>query len=225
MSLAAAITKFDHITRRDFRFERFYANGKKMWQASCQFDVAIELDSKLEPVQCGQIEYRQFIRGGVWVRRGNQPWTDDNNPNGNAFFRIPAYAGQSRLADMPMHAVSGNTLSLRWKEDGEIENGQIERYGYRDTATVDTAHEKDIWMPYNSSGRSYRLRDTPSIRGEWGSGDSVEVWIELYFKGYVVEVERDASDKTIPIKILKQKSWNYFWPEKKLTQWMHATEI
>ena len=227
MTLESSITQFDYIPKREFRFERFYSEktGKKMWQASCQFDVKIEIDNNLDDLEKMKIEYRQFIRGGVWVRRGNEEWTDDLHPNGNAFFAIPQYSGSS-VSGLPQGAVSGTGLSLSWKEDGEVETGGTERFGYRETANVDTANEIDKWSNTSQlTGRSYHLRDTPSIAGEWGSGDSVEVWIELYFKGFVVEVEQNDSGPTKAIRVLKKKDWSYFWSNKKLSLWMDAHPI
>ncbi|MGD9561098.1 MAG: hypothetical protein AB7W44_02305 [Pyrinomonadaceae bacterium] len=229
MTLESSIQQFSQTTRRPFRWERFYdsSTGNKMWQASCQFEVRIGIDPKLDDLLKMNIEYRQFIRGGVWVRRGNEAWTSDTDPNGNKFFPIPPYSGQSKVAGIPTSAVSGTGLSLSWKEDGQIENGGTERYGYRDTASVNAANEIDLWQtPTQITGRNYLLRDTPSIAGEWGVGESVEVWIELYFKGFVVEVERDSvTNQTKPVKILKQKDWSYSWTDKKLSLWMDAAPI
>lgn len=228
MTLESSILQFSYVPRRSFRFERFYKDGVKMWQAACQFEVKIEIDPLLPEFDRNAIEYRQYVRGGVWWRRGNQAWTGDNDPNGNKHFKIPAYAGQSKVSGIPMAAVPGKGLSLSWKEDGETEdNKPTERYGYRDTASLVLTNEIDLWTNKNQiTGRSYLLRDTPSIAQPWYSGDSVEVWIELYFKGFVVEVDRDpVTNVTRPIRILKQKEWSYFWPDKRLDQWMHATAI
>lgn len=228
MSLESAIIHFDHHPKRGFRYERYYNDeGKKMWQASCQFEVRIELEqAKLNALERASIEYRQYIRGGVWVRRGSERWTDDDKPNGNEHFRIPPYAGQNKVTGLPMGAVPGVGLSLSWKEDGEVENGKVERYGYRDTATVHATNEVDSWRPAHSLGHSYLLRDTPSIRGEWGVGETVRVWIELWFKGFVVEVARDAAESTQPIRILKEKNWRCFWQdEEPMTEWLKAEPI
>ena len=219
--------QLSYLPRRPFRWERYYGTAGKMWQAACQFDVKVEIDPSVDELECLSVEYRQYICGGVWVRRGHEEWTADNNPNGNGYFPIPPYAGQNKVAGIPMKAVTGTGLNLAWKEDGEIQTGGTERYGYRDTANVETANEIDKW--YNSSqltGRSYKLRDTPSMSGRWGSGDSVDVWIELYFKGFVVEVERDdATNTTRPTRLLKQKNWSYFWHPEKLSLWSDATPI
>ncbi len=228
MAVESNIVSFSHSTKRPFRWERYYNSaGKKMWQASCQFEVKVEIDPKLDDFERTQIEYRQYIRGGVWFRRGTQQWSADNDPNGNRYFAIPPYSGQSKASGIPSKAVSGTGLSLAWKEDGQVETGGTERFGYRDHATVNATHEADLWTNDNQiNGRTYYLKDTPSFAGEWGSGDSVEVWIELYFKGFVVEVERDEhTDVTRPIKVLREKEWTYFWQEKKLSQWMTAAAI
>lgn len=224
MGLESAILHFDHHPKRGFRFERFY-DGVKMWQASCQFEVRIELDTKFKGAERASIEYRQFICGGVWIRRGSEEWTGDDKPNGNKHFLIPPYAGQTKSIGLPMAPVPGTGLSFQWKEDGEIEAGKIERYGYRDTVPLVKTNEVDSWRPAHSLGHSYLLRDTPSIRGEWGGGDKVDVWIELFFQGFVVQVERDASDNTQPVRVLKQKSWQYLWQDQRLSEWLKATQI
>jgi hypothetical protein len=216
-----------YLPKRPFRWERWYGTEGKMWQASCQFDVKVEIDPSVSEIDAANIEYRQFIRGGVWIRRGNQEWTADNNPNGNGYFPIPPYAGQNKVSGIPMKAVPGTGLSFSWKEDGQIESGGTERFGYRETANVETANEIDKWSnPTQLSGRSYRLRDTPSISGRWGSGDSVSVWIELWFRGFVVEVNRDdPANNSVPVRLLKQKEWSYFWQDQKLSLWSDATSI
>jgi hypothetical protein len=227
MSLASKV-RLNYIPVRDFRFERFYSSttGKKMWQASCQFDVSVEIDSSVSDLDRLKIEYRQYIRGGIWVRRGNEAWTADNDPNGNKFLPIPPYTGLAGVTGIPAGGVSGTGLSLSWKEDGQVETGGTERYGYRADANVNKPNEIDLWSnPTQLTGRIYKLRDTPSIAGEWGSGDSVEVWIELWFKGFVVEVVQPPTGPTKPISVLKQKEWSYFWPDKKLSLWMDATSI
>lgn len=227
MSLESKV-RLDYLPKRGFRFERFYSptTGKKMWQASCQFEAAVEIDASVPELDRLKVEYRQFIRGGVWVRRGNQQWTADNDPNGNKHFKVPPYAGIAGVAGLPSGAVSGTGLSLSWKEDGEVETGGTERFGYRADANVNTANEVDLWTNTTQlTGRSYKLRDTPSIAGEWGSGDTVEVWIELYFKGFVVEVEQPPTGPTKAVRVLKQKDWSYMWADKKLSLWMDATAI
>jgi hypothetical protein len=222
----ASVIQFDFIPRYGCRFERFYRDGKKRWQVACQFDVKIKLANNLSAMEKHDIEYRQFIRGGVWFRRGNNPWTADDKPNGNPSFRIPPYAGQPKVNGLPGAAISGTGLSLHWKEDGEVESGGTERYGYRDADEVNSSNEIDLWTPNMSAGETYHLRDTPSFSGEWGAGDSVEVWFEVYFQGFVVQVERDnVHGNPTPVKVLKKKSWSYFWPDQKLSQWLHARAV
>jgi len=222
MDLASAIKHFGHHPKRGFRFERSGGGSAKKWWASCQFEVRIELDEKLSPAELAQIEYRQFIRGGVWFRRGTEAWKPDHLPNGNAAFKIPAYGGLAKpVIGIPSGAVAGAGLSFDWKEDGEVEAGGTERYGYRDTANVAAKNEVDHWQ----SVHSYLARDTPSIGGDWGSqGEAVEVWIELYFQGFVVQVERNAAKKTQPVKVLDKLSWEWSWKEMKMTEWLPQPE-
>lgn len=216
-----AVHRFTHHTIRPFRWEYYKKkdNQAKMWSASCQFDVKVELNPSLQAVQCADIEYRQFIRGGVWVRRGSQEWAPDWAPNGNKSYPIPPYRPKQVAGDMPRGPVDGVGLSLSWKEDCQIENNKEEYFGYRETAVANAANEKDLWGPGDRfTGKSYHLRDTPSISGEWDKGEPVEVWIELHFKGFVVEVDYD-SPKTVPIRILSRRSWSYFWHPPIRSDW------
>lgn len=129
------------------------------------------------------------------------------------------------MPGIPDVAVPRWGLDLEWKEDG---NG-AKRYGYRDTANEIGVNERDQWTyPTPAHGTTYRMRDTPSISGEWGTGDAVELWVELYFLGYVVEVSRDAPHlPTYPLRILKWKSWEYFFhgPEARLADLGDAIPI
>lgn len=226
MITESSILEFQRVPRRSLRWET-YTNkvGAKMWQVSCQFDVKINLDPKLTAEERSRIEYRQFIAGGVWIARGSYQWT--NEANGNKHFPIPPYAGQDLVHGIPMGSVPGVGLSTYWKEDGLISGGTVKRYGYRDTADQYGTSEMDMWTyPDPKTGHGYRLRDTPSISGEWGYGDKVKVWIELYFKGFVVEVGRNTpAGPTYPVRILKQRSWEYFWPDAELKSLKDAVVI
>jgi hypothetical protein len=226
MSLESAVVSFHPPTIIPFRWERYYKDDKKYWQAACKVELRVELDSKLDVVDLLKIEYRQYIRGGVWIRLDDEDWTADNAPNGNDRFKIPAYAGQSKVAAIPMHPVTGVGLSLKWKEDGEVEGPYTECYGYRATATVDTAREADAWLPLSTfAGTRYLMRDTPSLRGEWKVNQKpIWVWIELYFKGFVVEVE-PFGNTTRPIRVLKERSWSCLWMNQCLSMYSSATQI
>ncbi|MEP6849700.1 MAG: hypothetical protein ABI999_12660 [Acidobacteriota bacterium] len=213
--------------KREFGWEAFYKGGQKKWQASTQFEVTIDIDrTDMTDLELASIEYRQYIRGGVWTRRGTKDWPLDSAPDGNKSFAIPKYAGQKDIIVplIPIYAVNHEELDMsHYKEDGQIEKGGEEWYGYRAWANVEAPNEVDKWTPEGPSGTRYLARDTPSIMDDWGDGESVEVWIELYFKGFVVEVDLPDT-RTRPIKMLKHHAWSYFFHEK-LDLWGDATRL
>jgi len=228
MISSASALAFTHRTNQEFRFERFMKDGKHMWQAACTFEVRIQLDPRMDFQELMNIEYRQFISGGVWVRQGNRLWTADDNPNANDKFLIPPYAGQTKVSGIPMRAVRGKGLSLMyWKEDGKDDGtNPVVRYGHRNANPNNHGNEVDRWSPGHLDGFAYTLKDKPAIWGEWPiPAEKIEVWIELYFKGFVVQVERNEHGDSLPIKILKEKEWKYFWPEKVLNRWIDASPI
>lgn len=202
------IVKFQRYPVRDFRFERYTRAGKQRWRASCQFDLEIELNNALPSSELVKYEYRQFICGGVWAWTKGGSETDWSvEPNGNAAIRVPSYAGQPLANGLPGRPVGGIGLSNEWKEDGSFQGNTPLMYGYRKTANMDLTDEKDLWLP-NMYGRRYKLRDTPSIAGDW-VGWPVQLWIELYFRGYIVEVSRDADDNPTVQRVVKTLSWQY----------------
>lgn len=211
-TIDSKVTRFDRTPRSDLHFERYTQAGKPRWRASCQFDMSIEIDPSIG-ADVANIEYRQFIKGGIWVREGDEDWKVA--PNGNIALPIPAYAGTSANNELPKPAVPGVGLSSAWKEDGQQKGSNPNLYGYRKTATTNLSREKDFWAP-NYYGHNYQLRDTPSISG-WWNNKPIEVWIELYFMGCVVEVQRHpVTDATTVSRVIKSKTWQYQWLGKKL---------
>lgn len=227
---SAVVKSFPKPVFKPFRFEGYYSGSKKYWQAVCPFELNIELDKNLDALTLTSIEYRQYIAGGVWVAMNDEEW--EAQPNGNEKFRIPAYTGQQKVAQLPMLSVSGVGLSRQhWKEDGEVQaSGPPERYGYRATATMDTPREADLWYPRNTvAGHRYLLRDTPSVRGRWYPDTPAEklpiwVWIEIFFRGCVVQVE-NFGNTTRPIKLLAEQTWKAEWLNAKLNLFSEATPI
>lgn len=202
------VVKFQRYPVRDFRFERYMKAGQKRWRASCQFDLEIELNNALPASELVRYEYRQFICGGIWVWTHGGSETDWHvEPNGNAALRVPPYAGHPASTGLPPQSVGGIGLDARWKEDGSYQAGKPLPYGYRKTATMDLSNEKDLWQPA-MYGRRYKLRDTPSIAGDW-IGWPIQLWIELYFRGYIVEVTRDAEDNPTVQRVVKKLEWQY----------------
>lgn len=211
---ANALSSFVLDVKHSPRFERCYNKlGEKVWQMSCMFDVRVKLDLNLSVADRQRIEYRQYIRGGVWIARGNDDWQD-----ASGVFDIPSYGGQSKCADLPQGSATGVGLSTSWKEDGK---GSL-KYGYRATANQWGEKEEDRWTyPDAATGVAYYLRDTPSLSGVWGAGDTAWVWFELYFMGAVVEVQPGPTG-TEAIRVLKKKTWEFFLPNAKLDLWSNA---
>ena len=193
-------------TDRPFSFDCYKKQGVWKWRASCQFSLRVSLHPNLQPVERNSIEYRQFITGGIWVRYHSVgDWTPQ--PNFNKYLPIPPYKPQHSLPELPTAHVPGPGLSWEeWKEDGK---GSLQ-YGYRTNQPMFRLHERDQWMgPNMETGSEYYLRDTPSVAAEWVDGTAFDLWIGLYFLGYVVEVERDERGIGIPVRVLKSGSWDY----------------
>lgn len=227
--LTKAAVKTMHLKIHDNQWQYYYA-PTRIWQAVTSFELNIELDKSLDVLALNSIEYRQYISGGVWVALNNQDWED--SPNGNPKFRIPGYDGQNKCVELPMKRVSAPGLVMgEWKEDGEVKNSKIERYGYRATADLDMPLEADYWHPKTTSvGHLYRLRDRPMIRGrwndKWSEGKELPLWIylDLWFWGAVVQVE-NVGETTRPVRILDQKRWKIEWHNGKLERISQATML
>lgn len=92
------------------------------------------------------------------------------------------------------------------KEDGIIRNGVDVRYGYRSGLAMNQPGERDEWI----TPHQYRLRDTPSVADDCPAlayADQVEVWFEMYFDGYVVELGLNASNKLVPKRVVASRTW------------------
>lgn len=209
---SAAVKSFPPPKFGTFEFQGYYAGDKKYWQAVTPFELNIELDKNLDADELQSIEYRQYISGGCWFTVNDRDW--EAEPNANSRFKVPTYEGQSTCVELPMQRVGGTGLVMgKWKEDGEKVGGEVQRYGYRATATMDTPGEADLW--HNLGGTKYLLRDTPSIRGRWfpdmkESKLPLWVWMEIWFLGAVVQT-RPEGNTTVPIKVLQKRQWKVEW--------------
>lgn len=204
------VTEFAQYMSMPLRFERIRQFDPKVgkmvdrWRLACVFKVHVGLNPLLTADEVLKYEYRQFIRGGVWTRNVGSPWL--NAPDGNKAFSIPAYTGCAASVGLPSAAVPHGILDFdRWKEDGEVRLPQNRMYGHRISALVRDGRCQDEWLPHEV-GRDYYGSDMPSVTGTW-TGTPVEVWFELYFKGFVVEVTEDDYGNTTPIRVVQSKNW------------------
>lgn len=200
------------------------------WKVSANFQVGVQLNPQLMGVQCAPYEYRQYIKGDVWLREwiGDKPVPTPHDPGNEGWFQvdagtiedrkktfqIPRYAGlKSTLSGLPTTPVNSVGLSSAWKEDGIIRNGIPMPYGYRSSAYSNgDSNEQDTWR----TGHKYELADTVSIGGTWrdsvvvlsqplGRVNWIEVWIEIHFRGYVVELNAPGGT---PMKVIARKEWS-----------------
>ena len=168
--------------------EQFTAHGQRRWRGYGKFDLEVDLDSRLPALQVLQFEYRQFIRGVVWYRKwiddtaGDWVKVDSGVADRNKSFKIPAYAGAPMTSGLPATAVAGVGLDdWRWKEDGIIRGTQAMRYGYRGGAKMSGLRERDEWLGAPLTSLQYRLRDAPSLEGDWG--DIIELGRAVFRPG------------------------------------------
>ena len=204
--------------------EQFTVGGRRRWRGYGKFDLEVDLDSRLTAAQAQQFEYRQFIRGVVWYRK----WIDDTAGDWvkvdrgvadiHKAFKIPAYAGAPMTSGLPATAVAGVGLDdWQWKEDGIIRGAQAMRYGYRTGAKMNQARERDEWLGPPLTSLQYRLRDAPSLEEDWGVANWVELYFDLEFQGYVIELKTDF---VTPLRVVAQRSWTFkvdegeFWIQK-----------
>lgn len=222
------VANFSQHMSMPFRFERFRGLDPDLgritdrWRAACVFKVHVGLNPLLTEDEVCRYEYRQFIRGGIWTRVGNQIWQP--RPDANKALKVPAYGGCSPSIGLPSAAVPTTILDeTHWKEDGEVRSPKDRYYGHRISALVRDGRCQDEWLPHQV-GRDYYLSDQPSITGTW-PGQTVEVWMELYFQGYIVEVEEDDEGLTRPIRVVQSKNWVCHSQTMTLSNYLNATPV
>lgn len=190
-----------------FRFERFRGIDPitnlmaDRWRAACVFKVHVGLNPTLTQEQACRYEFRQFIRGNLWAKADGKDWEFANRS-----MKVPAYGGCPASVGLPSEGCASGILDeTSWKEDGEVRQPQDRYYGRRISALVRDARCQDEWLPHGV-GHDYYLSDQPSITGTW-PGVPVEAWLELYFRGYIVEVEEDDQGFTKPVRVVQKKEW------------------
>lgn len=208
-----------------FRFERFRGidpttnRMEDRWRAACVFKVHVGLNPALTEDQACRYEYRQFIRGNIWVKADGQDWVFANKA-----LKVPAYGGGAASVGLPSDSVTGSILhETKWKEDGEVRDPQDRYYGHRISALVRDARCQDEWLPHQV-GHDYYLSDQPSVTGTWPK-IPIEVWMELYFQGYIVEVEEDDNGFTTPIRVVQKKTWMCHSQTMRLSNYLSAVAV
>lgn len=208
-----------------FRFEQFRGidpttnRMEDRWRAACVFKVHVGLNPALTQEQACRYEYRQFIRGNIWVKADGGPWVFANQA-----LKVPAYGGCAASIGLPSDPCTGNILDeMKWKEDGEVRQPKDRYYGRRISALVRDARCQDEWLPHEV-GHHYYLSDQPSIAGTWRKGP-VEVWMELYFQGYIIEVEEDDEGFNKPVRVVQKKTWTCHSQTMKLTDYSKAVRV
>ena len=181
--------------------------SERRWKVSWMFELDLDLNRQIHPTKIGCYEYRQYIRGGVWWRYGLEGFWSPTwyNANEKGAFKIPAYVPPTPGSGLPATGAGPGLHESIWKEDGIVRNGD-ERYGYRSSIPMNHPGERDQWV----DAYTYRLRDTPSIGDTSptrGLADAVEVWFELYFTGYVIELGMDPANRFVPRRIVASESW------------------
>ena len=219
------VSEFWQSMTMPFRFERFRGidpttnRMEDRWRAACVFKVHVGLNPALKPEQACRYEYRQFIRGNIWVKTDGQDWVFANKA-----LQVPEYGGCAASVGLPSDSVPGSILhETRWKEDGEVRKPQDRYYGHRISALVRDERCQDEWLPHQV-GHDYYLSDQPSITGTWPK-IPVEVWMELFFQGYIVEVEEDEQGFTTPIRVVQKKSWICHSQTMRLSKYTNAIAV
>lgn len=181
---------------------------RRRWRVTWPFELDLDLSTQIHPTQIANYEYRQYIRGGVWYRYGLQNhWGDWYNANEKGAFKIPAYIPPAPGSGLP--GLSHNLVGLSeniCKEDGINRHGVDVRYGYRSGLAMNQPGERDEWI----TPHQYRLRDTPSVADDCPAlayADQVEVWFEMFFDGYVVELGLNPSNKLVPKRVVASRTW------------------
>lgn len=191
--------------------ENYREAGRRRWRVSWMFELDLDLNRQIYPTKIGGYEYRQYIRGGVWWRYGLQNYWGSGGDKDwydaaqKGAFKIPAYVPPPSGAGLPPNPAGQGLIYGTWKEDGIIRNGE-ERYGYRSSLGMNHPGERDQWV----DAYTYRLRDTPSIADDspaLANADAIEVWFELYFTGYVIEMGADGANRPVPKRIVATESW------------------
>jgi peptidoglycan hydrolase-like protein with peptidoglycan-binding domain len=219
------VSAFWQATTMPYRFERFRGidptthRMEDRWRAACVFKVHVGLNPNLTQEQACRYEYRQFIRGNIWVKVDGKDWVFANGA-----LKVPAYGGCQAAIGLPRDSVTGDSLNEhQWKEDGEVRSPKDRYYGHRISALVRDSRCQDEWLPHGV-GHDYYLSDQPSITGTWPKVP-IEVWMELYFQGYVVEVEEDDQGFTRPIRVVQQKNWVCHSQTMRLSNYFSAIAV
>ncbi len=160
------------------------------------FIVRLKLNPNLP--NPSRYEYRQKIKGGAWSKLGD--WT------GSTWTAKPdaEWIPESDGFQVPSEGILGKGLYMNnWKEDGQLVNGNAERFGYRAKEKTVKPGLLDMYVP-DQSGPQYELKDTFGISRKSPYVKGARLWITLSYLGCVIDTTRPVGDQ-----VIFSKQWNY----------------
>lgn len=211
------VAEFTQFTIRNVAFRRLRIEDSKTnkpddcWGFDGTFGVTVKLNPKLTDAQREKYEYRQYIRGDAWIQPGDwnatrTVWTPRSSQTIpiNTAFAIPGSGKETRDGLWPTE-----------KEDACRRPGKaLIRIGRRNDGPQLETFMASAWTP-DANGPVFTLKDTFGYYEKFDGtpkfvGTAFKVFIEVWFRGTVVEVEWDdnASD-TKEVKVVQTKTWHY----------------
>jgi hypothetical protein len=139
-----------------------------------QFRVTMQLDPSTEWTN---LQYRQYIKGNCLLYHGSfsslahsrSNWTARGLPgSGNQYFSVPG------------------GLTNDYKEDGELINGVISKFGYRNNPPLFGLGIEDRYLPSQRTGRIYHSLDTFGMRGARRE-TGLRIVYQLYYEGRIID--------------------------------------
>ncbi len=181
------------------------------WIMKGSFKVEVFMDKKLpDPTQ---YEYRQYIKGRVFVHDGYF-----GDPINNTHWQ--ARAGTREQEQNDYIKVPGGLSRLQFTEDGEVmPDNSVEKFGYRSSPYKWEDGIMDFYSN-DQKGTDYRLQDTFGISGprradpQGGFKTGLKVGVELYFRGIVIK-----DGKTPTTAEINSPNWRDYCVEAK--EWMY----
>lgn len=153
------------------------------WMMKGSFRVEVFMDRQIEDVT--RYEYRQFIKGRVWVHDGY--FGDAINKT-----HWQARAGTKEEDVKNCMPVPGGLNQYFFQEDGLVKGSLVEKFGYR---TKPMTNEPGLIDEYSDVGlgAEYRLQDTFGIEGprkqdsQGNFKSGLKVGVDLSFRGVVIK--------------------------------------
>lgn len=197
---------------------RRHPTNPSMWMMKGSFNVEVFIDQQIE--EPSRYEYRQFIKGQVWVHDGYF-----GDPGTNKIWHPRAGTKQEPVNNAV--AVPGGLNSNFFTEDGQVLDGgsRIEYFGYRSKPPTNIPGLIDEYSNYQT-GAEYRLRDTFGIEGprkqdSAGFKTGLKVGVDITYRGIVIKDGKVPTFSEINGNWLAHcvagKEWRY--KEEKFVTW------